>query len=719
MVKIKSLYNFVPLNENVFFPKWGNFVNHDVPFKDAKSGKLNLTITTETPIFIRGGGQKDRDEHDNAVTLLFPKKDDRYFIPGSSIKGMLRSVLEIMSFGKLNQFNKDEKRSSVRDMNNKDLYDLLYNVNDLKMGWLVKNGTGNPSPFKILDVGYLGNLRFPGNPISVTHRTLGLGNQLDEFINTKDLGRKYAIYNSIHHDSATNFLSHTNPVIVITSNINGKRNEFKFDNPNLFINSYHISQGQFDDFDLKYHTKDEINGNWEFWKGKLKNGKHVPVFFRVDEDDQLIDFGLTVLYKMLYRYTAKDLIKKFQPDCDSHTFDLTECIFGSIENEKALKGRVSIAPAFITSNINEAELPIKEKILGSPKKSFYPFYIKQDVYNDGELLRDHTNANATVPYKTLMDFDIDKNNNDEYPASEISGRKRYPVHTVIQEELGDVNSTNEENEKIKIKFKPLPESTVFNTDLHYHNLRPVELGAILSAISFHNTPDCKHNIGMAKPLGYGRINIEIKGMDITEQKGYMWLFEQQMDNFLENKPNWLQTEQIKELCTIAYPSPNQDKSKLGYLELEEFAEIKKWDNPPMGLPLFSDFMGYSKVPESLNNSVIYKKDDFDQFFEIIETANNKIKDELDNLIEKLNIKKQIIEAKNITSPQTTVEIGMKLIALIISNKKVRIIINGEPAEVQLVLKMEQKTLQLIKDDQITVYVKQLKKDGTIAQVEII
>lgn len=110
---IKSPYNFVPLSEEVYTPSWADKISQDVPFKDGVSGKIRLRITAETPIFIRDGQiQKDKkdstadDQTDkkniNKEAQTFSKTPDgRFYIPATSIKGEVRNVLEIMSFGRM------------------------------------------------------------------------------------------------------------------------------------------------------------------------------------------------------------------------------------------------------------------------------------------------------------------------------------------------------------------------------------------------------------------------------------------------------------------------------------------------------------------------------------------------------------------------------------------------------------------------------------------
>src|ERR1035437_8680243 len=91
MQYIKAPFNFVPVNNQVFFPDWAEQISHDVPFSDGLSGQMVLNIRAETPFFIRDGKTK----------VEFCNHEGTYFIPATTIKGMIKNVLEIMSFGKL------------------------------------------------------------------------------------------------------------------------------------------------------------------------------------------------------------------------------------------------------------------------------------------------------------------------------------------------------------------------------------------------------------------------------------------------------------------------------------------------------------------------------------------------------------------------------------------------------------------------------------------
>ena len=118
---IKAPFNFVPVSDKVFFPPWADRISQDIPFRGSLSGTIHLTITAETPMFIRNGS----DRKDSSFSHLTGASGKPwYFIPGSSIKGEVRSTLEIMSFSKMRV---DESAAfTLREIGTKKnkLYDL-------------------------------------------------------------------------------------------------------------------------------------------------------------------------------------------------------------------------------------------------------------------------------------------------------------------------------------------------------------------------------------------------------------------------------------------------------------------------------------------------------------------------------------------------------------------------------------------------------------------
>ena len=132
MATIKAPFNFVPLSDKVFFPDWADEISQDIPFEDGVSGTIELKIKAETPIFVRNGHTQNDAEEKNERYKSFSKTEDgRYFIPATTMKGCIRSVLEIMSFGKMTQV--EDASFGLRDLQKSTYTSTMRKV---RCGWL-------------------------------------------------------------------------------------------------------------------------------------------------------------------------------------------------------------------------------------------------------------------------------------------------------------------------------------------------------------------------------------------------------------------------------------------------------------------------------------------------------------------------------------------------------------------------------------------------------
>ena len=165
---IKSPFNFIQVSDRVVSPDWDDKISQDVPFSDGVSGIIKLTITAESPIYIKNGQQhkdKDNKNTDYSFSHLGTAKGNLYFIPGTSIKGEVRNVMEIMSYGKMCV---DERAPFARrDLNNEDIYPLLKKKRQEHCGWLRLSDDG----YEIEDCGRFWRIshdeidRFLGSPV--------------------------------------------------------------------------------------------------------------------------------------------------------------------------------------------------------------------------------------------------------------------------------------------------------------------------------------------------------------------------------------------------------------------------------------------------------------------------------------------------------------------------------------------------------------------------
>ncbi|HDR05279.1 MAG TPA: hypothetical protein ENN84_08560, partial [Candidatus Marinimicrobia bacterium] len=107
-----TYYNFVPLNEQILcFDDPKSVVDHSSFSKEKLSGVIHCSLTNLQPLFI-SAGKKSNDQ--NAV-LPFFAPHGAVCIPGSTIRGMLREMVNIITFGKFNQFDA-ERRLFTRPM---------------------------------------------------------------------------------------------------------------------------------------------------------------------------------------------------------------------------------------------------------------------------------------------------------------------------------------------------------------------------------------------------------------------------------------------------------------------------------------------------------------------------------------------------------------------------------------------------------------------------
>lgn len=618
-MKITAPYNFVPLNKEIFYPSWADKVSHDVPFEDGESGEIKLTITAKSPIFIRNHYQCGdefytiKDEYGKEIKISkefchFKKRDGskEFYIPASSIKGSVRNKLEIMSFGKLKiDEKKYEDKFSVRDMTDRK---KLAGVGN-KCGFLIKK----EDKFFIENFGdiYTIEQKTELSKLNINIKNLKSAKEkYNKFGLLEEINVKFSVKNmkvkekNIPKKVALYDLNGEKATLVFTGDINNKKNEFIFkkDKTSKLIS---VPVSVINEFrSVYFENEDSIDG--QFWKAKFNETKKIPVFCEVDENDKIIAIGLTQIFKKIYKKSIKQAAK--QKNFDAKKADLAECIFGYVSGDIALKGRVYFSHFKAIKKEDEKE-DEKEEILGSPNPKYYPNYIEQTIPNK---------------YITLMDDN-----------ATIRGWKAYPLHDNIK------SIKTNDNEKITTKFKPLPKNTIFEGKIRFHNLKKAEIGALISALTFHNHKNCTYNIGMAKPLGYGKVEFDyvLNGLKFKTAE-YLEEYKSLMNEWCKKhiKREWLESEQIKELFAI-YDKSCKFDSLLVYQQLEKLEkkdngqknekinEFYKAKKDGFVLDRYSDFTAKNnngqKIKKSKNKNY-QKKDNFDNPFMVLKI--DKFKD---------------------------------------------------------------------------------------------
>ena len=583
--QVKAPYRFVPLSEKIVSPHWAHSVSHDIPFEDGHSGNIEITVTAMSDIFVSDGTKDERG------VLKFCTHNDKYFIPSTSMKGMIRNVLEIMSFGGMKEKVQND-RYAFRDLSRADNeYLPHFKPNNVFCGYLYKNKDGH---YFIKDCGFPGRIsqrkidaHFGTNMATFFDRGGGFSPQKDEQKSAHFKINRYKKviegthrFNETVDNSTGKIICDFDEVgkygkIVFTGQPGyndlggnkqrkGKHYEFVFFENNAGIER-EVSSDVIKNFKFAYfdHDKTRWSRDWEERRKDLASEKEIPVFFQI-KGGKVIHLGLSYLYKLPFNHSIYDVLEHTQK---RDAVDLAETIFGNIrDNNNPLKSRVNISNGWAEGTVQE--LDKRSEVLSSPKASFFPFYLKQ---NGRELL------------SYMSD------------SAELAGWKRYPVHRSIKR-----NSAPNENTKILVHFKPLASGVEFKFKLRYHNLRKIELGAILSALTFHNTDGLFHSIGMAKPLGYGKVKVAVQTEydDITP---FLRDFENYMNASLKYaEPKWHESEQIKELFAMSMESDKMEKDS-PYMELKGFIDVKKNKAylPDYSSDLNIEVKSYS-TPQSIN-----------------------------------------------------------------------------------------------------------------------
>ena len=480
MSEISSPYNFVPLSPFILRPDWAEKVSHDHPFSDGVCGEVDIKIEATSPLCV-GGEQKSAELHSASQVLFNRTPDGQLAIPGSSLKGMLRNVLSIASFGHFRQV--EDRRLSVRDISKaNNFYSKAMNGRSVSTGWLTfEQGRWQLAPCRY---------------VRVLHEKIITHFNLDEKTWTdrrnKTAEARYKLLKGIQalqfdkqaykydckEEAAMLGQGDQHGFLVVTGqagagykDAKGKKREFIFYPPDA--KALVIGQQVMADF-MFIHS---ASAEWEYWRPQVNTVKPgIPVFFHSDDSGQVKSMGLARMYRLAYEYTLHDAIGHTHgAHLQDDTPALAELIFGLIGDggNESLRGRVNIGTALLQSECKPTLT--SPMVLSSPSASFYPAYIRQP---------------APDSYRTLMDKDV-----------ELAGWKRYPVRKVIS------TMHRAENTNVQVKLETLPSGVQFLGKLRFHNLRLVELGALLWALDFGQRKYHRHSIGTGKPYGYGQVMI--------------------------------------------------------------------------------------------------------------------------------------------------------------------------------------------------------------------
>ncbi|WP_051654174.1 TIGR03986 family CRISPR-associated RAMP protein [Persephonella sp. KM09-Lau-8] len=588
----KAPYNFVPLNKEVvlldkiadipvevFNGKEENLADYkgfSTYHSSLNTGYIEIEIEALTPIYIRDGldeeevkeGKESKDKSEFFNINGVPK------IPGSSLRGMIRTLVEIVSFGKFKNF--EDKRLYFRAVGDKTSFGKYYRelldgkVNgeqkyEIFAGLLKKEGRRQYSIYRFK------NKKFYRVKVKWTG---------DKSFKIKDKELKIFNYYNISFDpksakSGKNSYSQKHPIvenIVFTQN-----SKFK---PAYLVASgklgkqkrtqWILDKEKSGDIDrLSLENIEEYQSDTDRKSINVLERKEYPVFYLKEKNRNRIKaFGHTRYFRVPYEKKISEHIPEKLKDDERP--DFAEAIFGK---EGKWAGRVYFEDAVLISGGESLGEKIP-RILAAPKPTAFQHYLEQKGVHGKE--RNHWDTNVLIRgYKLYWHKDINKN----------------PQYWLASKE-------EKEKKNVITKINPLNTGAKFKGKIRFENLTDEELGALLFVLDLPENH--YHKIGMAKPLGLGSIKITPKLYLIDTQKRYESLFEDdnwnlgikevdidefksKFENFIKIKskmehPSSLwEHERLKELKAILnWENTKQEDwlEKTDYQELKEFRDRK-------------------------------------------------------------------------------------------------------------------------------------------------
>ncbi len=497
-----SPYNFIPLQAPQRLEGVDAALSSGIPLRDGLCGNLAIEMEALTPLLI-GGERHKRDGATEVHPFQFP--DETYGVPGSSLHGMLRGIVEAVMGGRMRQV--DDRRFALRDFVSTVKLDYAAKMKHAKAGFLRRRPDGQreivPCEYVLFDHEALKPFGIPADRFGTAEAKL----------KSSSLRHKYDLL-AVHFpglavEAAGIAPDKTGRMIakalrpggdgrfVVSAQINdgtmrkpggkgnGKHHDFVFFN-RKDGKAIPVSAAQWRDFLFTHDDDKPVSVRpWPgYWRERHDRGDEVPVFYLHDEEAGL-RFGLARMFRLAGRTSTHDALRFSHPELlEADGVDLSDALFGTLGDAGtgAARGRVSCAP-LVAGAASPQNLGLT--VLGSPKPSYYPAYLYQP--KDWTSKWTHwDSAGKDTP--------------------RLRGRKRYYAQATTQ--LAPPPEKSGEN--VHTRLLALPAGTVLKGRIVVHNLAPFELGALLWAMELGGHASACHQLGMGKPFGMGRVRLRLR-----------------------------------------------------------------------------------------------------------------------------------------------------------------------------------------------------------------
>lgn len=531
----RAPYNFVPLPEAIVSAN--ELPRHDRYETGRYTGSVRCILTTETPLYTRAALEPD----EYGVIEAKNKPDFFYVnptthepvIPGSSLRGMLRNLVEIVTYGKLQPVTAQQLFfRTLDDTSIGKAYGGRMSGEKPRLGW-----------YPIASAGYVERRGFdyyirPAQEIKGTQhyrveeelaraaiphlREMAFFNQRTErwspnkrsyewkripvwfkpVAPISHLPKSYTFFAEVTELS----IAHAQPgpewvrgcLIasgwVPSRNGPGKHRHWivgppiKDDSKLILLNDIDVEAYREEGAGLSKDIKDR-----KMSVLPQQKGEQVACFYTYWKDSEgreRIAFGHTGMFRLPYELSPRDLLADYLKDAS--VTDVAEALFGWVDTQsgRQIAGRVYVGDACLVDGqtdifvLTPQEKPIRA-LLSGPKPTTFQHYLTQrtDVKN---ALHHYADKGITT----------------------LRGHKLYwhKDKRLHKEDYHDAEWTPDSTQHTSLR--PVAADVAFAFDLRFENLTASELGALLWVLKVGGEGQHRLKLGMGKPLGLGTVRLE-------------------------------------------------------------------------------------------------------------------------------------------------------------------------------------------------------------------
>lgn len=498
-------YTFVPLPSRApeRTPPHGHRGNPEL-----LSGKLRVRIRTVTPLLIRGFG------NENGKHLLPRLTDGRAFLPGSSLKGAVRSLHETLTGSCLRVFHGDflpSYRSPVETRSTRQLA-VVVKPGDASTPPVLHlcESVRDPREYRLDQKDLEGRDLKSGDLLTVDKRpgkrptNPRRGGEWVLFLSdakARDSGHPYRAHvRRLSDEDGDKAVAVPDEVwqrfrtiaLDTDDQRTARRNETRGRTTEPVVHEYRPKPGT---------SREVMVGHRDLAGPDLKQGQ--AVWVDVDDRKTVTDLGLAMIWRHQGRGAAGERAVGFEP-CFSHEALCPSCrLFGSIDptpaeedrqaQQRAYRGHVRFGNAVVNGKVGKKSGTLPP--MGSPRPGAGQFYLDNAGWEgkagDSPLREWGSAADRPAPRKI-------RGRKHYWQTPERNGREKFRKDSHKADSGTDVELFDENN--------------LLEAEITFTDIDEAQLGGLIAALRPSEAvqdPKARLHIGGGRPLGYGSCEVVI------------------------------------------------------------------------------------------------------------------------------------------------------------------------------------------------------------------